>query len=542
MAKTRKQPTIKPAVIVPPSGGLNTIDAGLQIPDGDCPLDYNCIGAENGVRSRLGYQEWVTGLLGAADNTVRSIMAFHGSVKSGANDRLFCATQAGIYDVSASTQAPGAKKITYGTQTVDAGFGTWWITTTPAIRALIHIDEENGYFIYTEGTDTWAQVTLGGGAGQVSGVNPNLFVGGTFFKNRNWFVQKDSTLAWYLPAGAVFGAATAFDFGSKFKNGGVLVGLYNWAYDGGSGPDNYLVAISSGGDIVVYQGTDPASTATFQLRAVWYTGGVPYGRQLATDNGGDMLVLTSSGVLSLSKLVVGNPAIDRTMYSTYKINNLFTTLVDAYGTLQGWRLRFHPNDGSLLVMVPQVQGQATNQLAMSLITKGWSKYRNLPILCGESWNRKFYFGTHDGRICVGRDYVDNVTLASGLTAYTPVDYSFITKTDNFGSVGQKIPSQIRLTLLAQEPNPSVNAEVRFNFDQTEAAVPLAQQVTGAGAGATWDVSKWDQSVWSGDFVVSQKVFGAAGRGNCLAVAVRGQAQARTIISNIELLYTEGGFL
>src|SRR5512133_798343 len=102
--------------IAAPVGGLNTISPGVDLPAGDCILSYNVIGAEYGLRSRLGWREYVTGL----DGPVRSLMPFRGS--SDGATRLFAATETGIWDCSASTQAP-TRIVTFAEGGPDAGFG-----------------------------------------------------------------------------------------------------------------------------------------------------------------------------------------------------------------------------------------------------------------------------------------------------------------------------------------------------------------------------------------------------------------------------------
>src|SRR6184192_2796977 len=91
-----------------PIGGLNRIDAAGAMPETDAVLLYNLVAAEYGLRSRLGFREWVTGLVGTNDNTVRTIIPFKGSKANGSTDKLFACTDKGIWDVSASTQTPTA--------------------------------------------------------------------------------------------------------------------------------------------------------------------------------------------------------------------------------------------------------------------------------------------------------------------------------------------------------------------------------------------------------------------------------------------------
>ena len=45
-----------------PTGGINTVDAGTAMPANDLIYGYNLIAGEFGLRSRLGYREWVTNL------------------------------------------------------------------------------------------------------------------------------------------------------------------------------------------------------------------------------------------------------------------------------------------------------------------------------------------------------------------------------------------------------------------------------------------------------------------------------------------------
>jgi hypothetical protein len=117
------------------------------------------------------------------------------------------------------------------------------------------------------------------------------------WKSRVWLVEKGSTRAWYSGINAIYGTYTSFDFGSKMRSGGPLANLYDWSYDGGSGMDSLLVAISTAGDVVIYGGTDPTSAATFGLKGSWSLGGVPAGRNIATANGGSF---SSSRWLELS--------------------------------------------------------------------------------------------------------------------------------------------------------------------------------------------------------------------------------------------------
>lgn len=519
-----------------PMGSINTISSGAAMPPGDCIFRYNLIPAEYGLRTRLGSREWVTGLGGP----VRSLLAFTGSVKSGTRDRLFACTETGIWDVTDSSAAP-TQLVVFGTQSADSGWGVSTVMVTAAGHFLLYCDEANGYHVYTESTDTWAKVALGAGAGQVSGCDPANFAFVTTWKNRVWFVERDTGRGWYLPANAIYGAATAFNFGARFKAGGDLRGLWSWTFDGGSGIDDQLVAVSGGGDVLVYQGTDPATLGAFQLRGVWFAGAVPAGRRLCTDFGGDLLLMSSLGILKLSTLVSGSTVSpDAGSYETHKIGNLFNQRQVANRNLRGWSMALHPQDATLIVTVPVAANQPTTQLAMSLWNKGWSEYRDLPMGAhAVPWSGSLYFGSEDGRVLVNDGYIDGVTLADP-ASYAPVQWSLLTGFQNLGDPRQKRVQLMRPTFLGEAGAPAYEIRARYHWDMGEiAAAPALAPANGIAA---WDAAAWDQAVWAAGYSASQRVSGAAGMGPEVAFAIRGSAKARTVLVGVDVAYDVGGFL
>ena len=58
---------------------------------------------------------------------------------------------------------------------------------------------------------------------------------------------------------------TIFDLGSFMTRGGFLETIATWTQDSKQTVDEYLAFITSRGQVVVYQGTDPATANTFAL-------------------------------------------------------------------------------------------------------------------------------------------------------------------------------------------------------------------------------------------------------------------------------------
>lgn len=524
-------PTIEVTHLPAPVGGLNTVSAGSAMPLSDCLQGYNLIASELGLRSRLGFREWVTGL----DGEARSTLPFTGSAKSGANDRLFQTTQTGIWDVSASSTAP-TQVLTFPLPTNDAGYGVSHGLVTSAGHYLFYADEANGLHRYYENNSTWEAVAQGTNPGEISGVNPANIVFVTVFKGRVWMVERDTATAWYLPAGQIAGVAQPFEMGQQFRAGGPLVGLWNWTYDGGAGLDDSLVSISGGGDVAIWNGTDPANSNTFGLKGVWSLGGSPpAGRRIATDYGGDMVILSRLGLMPMSRLVAGE--VDKDDYITAKIANLFNSLMLTKASLPGWSIRQHPEDNALLVTVPTYPGQPTEQLVMALAGRAWFRYRDLPIYSAEVWGGKLYFGTVDGRVCVNDGYVDGVLL-SDPNAYTPVQWSMLSAFTNLGTVRMKQVQMLRPTILSDSGVPAYEVAPRYGYNFTE-LLPVSASTAGTG---TWDNATWDQDVWGGEYRSSQRLSGAVGCGIDMAVAIRGTATARTVLVGVDVMFTQGGLM
>ena len=548
MTLTRGQPgRLRMMSMVAPVGGLDTVAPATAIDPSRSILSYNLIGAEYGLRTRLGSREWVTGL----DTDPRSILAFNGSTS--ASDRLFACTQAGIWDCSSSTAAP-TKVVTFGIQNADSGYGIFTaFANTAGDHFLVYCDEANGMYVYAESGTTWTKVTAGTGVGHISektGVttvcDPTKFVHVLSWKNRLWFCEKNTQRAWYLEIGSIYGdgatGASPFTFGSRFARGGDLRVLASHTMDGGSGPDDRLVAVSGGGDVVIYQGTDPSTgaLADFGIVGVWELGQIPSGRRIATDTGGDLLIMSSIGILPVSKFTVGNPVFDRSQYQTAAISNLFNQFQATTSSVRGWAMKIHPLDSSLVVLVPQSASQPTTQLAMSLVTKGWHQYRDLPMgVCAEPWNGTLYFGSGDGsgRVLVNDGYVDGVTLADP-NAYTPIDWSLLSGFSNFGSPQRKRLQEIRVKVMSQGGSIPMTAEARYDLDLSEAAIPSA---TAASSGSTWDSAKWDSGKWGGAYQVQNVKFGAYGSGYDVAVAIRGKSTTRMTLVGADAVYEAGGW-
>lgn len=536
-----------------PVGGLNTVDDGDSMPPTDASLCYNLVGAEYGMRARLGTREWATGL-GAA---VRHTICYTGGRGDAVQDRIFAVTKNGIYDcttkgTTAPTQMVGGGSGVGWASTVNAGFGVSHtvVRASDGQHYCFYADEDNGLYLYDPtgnvGAGAWSKVTNV----QITGVDPANVVFVTVWKHRVWLVERNTANAWYLDLDSIYGAATKFTFAGKFRSGGHLVGLWNWTYDGGAGLDDALVAVSAGGDVAIYQGQDPSIYGGFQLRGVWSVGGVPAGRGIASSFGGDLALVSSTGVVPMSRLVTGALLLDSTQYATHKISNAFNLDALTAGTNLGWSVHIQPQDNVLLVSVPSQGTDAQQSLyAMSLVSKGWTKYRDIPYASGGSLRSRFFVGTTDGRILLNDGYVDGVSLTDASFA-RPVQFAVTTAFKTMGAPTQKQIRLIRPLVISQGTTDYV-AAARYDFDLTELNdVTIANPGGSVWAGTDDVVPVWQDdgatqvggAQWVGDYVSKAKVFAGRGIGSAFAVTLKGAATARTVLTGFDVTLVQGGFL
>jgi hypothetical protein len=546
-----------------PVGGINASDPASKMPESDCLSLWNLIPFQYGLRVRSGWREWCTqvgtpapsyggrsptGWQGFNPGGVRTVIAFTGHASRG--DRLFACTPDGIYDcthtgvLSVSNRVytfPVGTYLNYLGQYVNppgAGEGIYTaFANENGNHYIAYCDGANGYLLYDEGNNVWSKVTQGTGVGQINGANPDSFRHVVSWKNRLWFTPEDSSTAVYLPVNQFAGTVSQMPFGSRFRYGGSLVGLWSWTVDGGTGIDDLLVGISRGGDVVIYRGTDPTFPETFGLHGVWWLGQVPPGRRIASDFGGDLFILSRLGCVPLSKLVAGGLIRDPNIMATGKIANLFNILMTDRGHLPGWSIKMHPSDNLMVVSVPATPDHEQQLLVMSLSSKGWAQQSGIPVMCMEPWQGDLYFGTADGRICANKGFVDGQLLDG--TGATPINASVMTAYTMMGSARKKRVHMIRPYFYTDGNTPGYSAEARYDFDLSDIGTTASPLTVPANA---WDTGLWDTMLWGDDHATANKVVGTTGLGTSAAMVVRVTAESNTTLIGFDVVADQGGIL
>lgn len=512
---------ISVSVPVPiPYKGINAIVPLSKMDPEEAIYAYNLIANSTGMQVRPGYVEWCKNMAGTGG--VRTIIPVRGN--AGGNDKLFACTANGIFDCTASSSAP-TQVVTFGTQTGNAGWGSWdHCTNAGGDVMLMYCDEVNGYYTYDTNTSTWTKITMGAGGTQIQNVDPTTFTFVKLFNNRVWFVQGGTGNAWYLPVGQVYGSATVFSYGNKFNHGGNLNSLWEFTYGSYFGTYVYLVGISDSGDIVAYTGSDPSSSATWSLSGQWYVGDVVPGRRCASSYGGDLTILCSYGAVNLSSLFYQKDLSDPNTYITKKIAPAIRSEI-LLNQIRGWEVVPWPGGNSLLILDPNYT--STYQFCYCLATNGWTIFRNAPMQTAVVWHENLYAGTSDGRVVLFEGGQDNVLI--GATSGNAVQWGALGAFSDIKLPGtQKFVDLVRPYFITDQ-NVPFNVFSRFDFN-------ISDLILGSGVNPpspqmnAWDSGIWDSTVWGASGLnPQQQVTGQSGAGRWLAAGILGASVGNTTL-------------
>lgn len=471
-----------------PVGGWNARDPLAQMKPADAVILENFFCTPYDVQVRYGYSRWETGITGTV-NTLCSYSPPNGSIK------LFAAAGVNIYDATngGAVGAPVATGYT-SDKWQHANFGT------AGGNFLIMANGADTPIIYNG--STWANTAI-------TGVTSSLLIGVNVFKSRLFFVEKNSTRAWYLPTLSIAGAASALDFGSLFSRGGYLMAMGNWSLDAGYGMDDYAVFVSSEGQVAVYKGTDPSSAATWSLIGI-YDVGSPIGRRCLMKYAGDLTLICQDGLAPLSKALMSSRVNSQEML-TDKIQHAIGDFISLYAANFGWEVALFPKENMLLLNIPTSASTAT-QVVMNTINGAWSRFTGWNATCFELHGDNLYFGT-TGAVCKAWD----TNADSGSNIYFNAVQSF----NYFGRSGQLKKVNMVRPIISTDGLPTVLFGVNADFDTSDPqGVPAFSP--SAATPATWDLSVWDgAAVWSGDLSIKRDWQTAFAIGYCLAGHMKG---------------------
>jgi len=493
-----------------PVGGWNARDSIANMEPIDAYQLTNLFPSVSNVVLRGGFENWATGITGQVQTLV--------NYSTGTADKLFAWAVGSIFDVTAQG-AVGAAEVTGLTNAKWEHINV----TTAAGSYLYCVNGVDAPLLYDN--STWASIT-GISTIAITGVTTTTLSNISLFKNRVWFIQKDTLKAWYLPTSAVGGAAQVLDMSQIAKYGGTLVDLDTWTLDAGYGADDNLVFVTSNGEVIVWRGTDPASDATWALAGVWKLGS-PVGSRCMMKYSGDLLIITLDGLLPLASALQSSRLDPRVALSN-KIQGAITTATVNYGSNFGWEILYSSKNNALWINVPVAEGQQ-QQFVMNNITKSWCNFTGWNANCWETFNDDPYFGGN-GVVCKAWDdgYIDGTSNISA-NAFQAFNY--------FESRGvKKYFTRARPSIFTNgTPAILMGMNVDFDTQDTAASISIASSSYGR-----WDVGTWDSAIWGASLEITNNWQGITGIGYCGSIQFKSASSGLQIEwASTDVVYQTG---
>lgn len=465
------------------------------------------------VEIRKGYTAWTTAI-GA--HPVESLMVYNGV--TAASNKMFAVCNGTFYDVTSS----GAASATTVTG-----------TTSNRWRYVNYTTSANVAYLWAcSGFDSpkhwngsvWATPAI-------TVVTPSDIINVNVFKKRIWGCLANSLDACYLPLDSVAGAATKFPLGSVFNRGGYLVAMATWTFDGGLGPDDYAVFITSRGQVAIYSGTDPASD--FLLKGVFNLG-TPIGYKCFTKVGADVALISIDGVLPLSKALAVDQAAAATIAITQRINNAMNTAAKNYGSNFGWELLSYPRGTMAILNVPIAESVTQYQYVMNTLTGAWCRFTGWNFNCFAVFNDLLYAGGNDGTVkkC---DYgaIDGSTTidAQGQTAYNYF---------NDRGFQKRLVEMQPLITTDSDVVPSLGISTDYR-DNATIGTPTAASTSSA----LYDSALYDTDLYASEGRASADWTTVSGLGQCASVHFRtstsSTGQVIVQLNGFNIVYERGEF-
>jgi hypothetical protein len=303
-----------------------------------------------------------------------------------------------------------------------------------------------------------------------------------------------------LPVSYIGGAASPLYFGSIARNGGFLQAMGTWTIDAGQGVDDYAVFVTSLGEVIVYNGTDPTDATTWALKGVWQLGQT-FNRRCFFKWGGDLLLLTQDGLVPLAAALQSS-RLDPRVNLTDKIYFPISLAATNYYANFGWQIQYFASENMLILNIPITDGM--EQYVMHTITKAWARFTGIQAYCWEvSGDNMMHFG---GDGFVGNFYAASSDAGTNITATVQQAYSY------FDTPGQnKRFTMVRPILQSDGGTPSVLCGLSVDFQPIDNAGAISFNPSSQSV-AVWDTAKWDANNWGGGLITNLTWQGVTGIG------------------------------
>lgn len=420
--------------------------------------------------------------------------------------------------------------------------------TSGATGYVLHIESSGtaGILYITDVTGTFQDneaLTSANGAATSDGIAMPYYVGITgvdtsrltyvwSYKNRLFFIEKDSLNVWYLPVDQISGVAEVFPMGGEFSEGGKLLFGSSWSLDssGDGGLSEQCIFVTDEGQVSVYQGFSPEPDQGWSRVGV-YKIGKPLGNLAHKRAGGDIIIATDIGDVPLSQAINRDVAALAPGAVSYAIETEWNLTVQER-RFNPWHCVLWPERQMAIVAPPTGEDQSPMVLVANARTGAWTRFTGWDITCICVYDGRLFFGSKNGKVIEA--YV------TGMDEGLPFTASFVPLFRDLGSpMSLKIGKMGRAVLRGAQ---TVNDQVSMLTDYILSLPPspAAAQIT---SDSVWGEAVWGQSVWGGraEKQIQQRWASVGGAGYAVAPGLQITSGSLTPLDTelirLELSYT-----
>ncbi len=467
------------------------------------------------IRARNGSYVYASGLGGP----VNSLMPWAGT----GSYKLFAASGANIFDVSGSGPV-GAAVVTGLTN----DHWSWALLSTGGGQYLTIVNGSDQPRQYT--ASAWSTPAFTGPS------NNDILSVALAYKERLYFIQKNSTIFWYGGTSAITGALLSFDVGPTMKFGGTLVAMGVWTMMAYTGPIQFIVFVTSEGELVIWSGSNPGDSTNWSLLGTCKMSPPLGGDRCLYNVGGDLAVMTMDGVIPVSKAFMLDPSASDIGSITARIAPTWLEVVQTIGTTSPkWQFLTFARRRMAIVNIPDLT--QTYQYVMNTETKAWTTFVGMQANCWCEWETNLYFGDANGNVQQA-EYGSNDNGAA-------IDCIGVGAWERGDGISERMPSLISL-----DAQLGAYATIYGGVAADYSVVPPSAIAGGAGTAtpADWGVADWGVADWPGTNTMRLIAAANCPSGVALAPAFRalvaGQpsSYSNCAIYGGSIVFEQGGFI
>lgn len=469
--KPNRGTKVRMASVPAPVGGWNARDSLAEMDPKDAVLLDNWFPAQGQCEMRAGYTSHATGM----GTNVQTL----GEFNAGSARKMFAAANGHIWDCTA---AAAATSLASGFSNDKWQWAQFDDATGGARVGLVN--GEDAPQIYNG--STVAAMTISG-----SGLTTTTLDGIFIFKGRSYFWSTADQDFWYSATGALGGSLTNFPLGRVTGSGGNLICVGSWSRDAGDGQDDLIAFILSSGDCLVYQGSNPGDSTDWALIGAFKIG-APLGIRAAVKVGGDLIIITRDGYVSLGQMMATGRNESKAISD--KIRKAVLSAADLYSGNWGWQALLYPAKNMGIFNVP-LSATTFQQHVINTLTGAWCRFKGINAQTFALYNDELYFGGAGVvyKALTGQDDNGDPITAKGQTAW-----------NYLGSNVKKRFTGMR-HLLELSGSLTFDAGLATDFSLITGEPVESSDVVVA---SDWDDAVWDVASWSDESVISDQWIGA----------------------------------